>query len=270
MPWLSMLFAFLLFACAGFGASFLTGAWRRKRRMDAELFRLERMLPGYDCGLCGKIDCRTYAVSLLDHGTDPALCSPGGSALEAGLRSFLGDRQGDPRGTRLCAAVACGGVAEVAAAAYLYDGHKDCRSAAALYGGPKRCKDGCLGFGSCAAVCPHGAIRIESGCAIIDRELCTGCGLCVSICPVGVIRLLSVGQKWHVACASKREPELRFADCRAACTACGECVRRSFRSEFSMSQGLAVASERGSEASAEIAGACPTGAIVAVGHRKKR
>lgn len=39
---------------------------------------------------------------------------------------------------------------------------------------------------SCADICPHGAVNLDSGLAI-DPERCRGCLLCTTVCPVGAL-----------------------------------------------------------------------------------
>lgn len=51
-------------------------------------------------------------------------------------------------------------------------------------------RETCVACGSCADVCPHGAIAIWHGCfAQVDAERCVGCGRCASECPSCTIHL---------------------------------------------------------------------------------
>lgn len=287
MIWLSLAIILLLAVASAFGASFLSSGWKRRKRTEQSTLRIDSILPGYDCGLCGAADCRAYAAAVDGECADPARCAPGGSRVEARLRSSLEERTGDLRSLERRAVVRCGGTRGVAVEEFPYDGRQSCASAVGRYGGPKRCKEGCVGFGSCVRVCELGAIRVVSGVAHVNPALCTGCGVCLSSCPTGVLSLIPRDQAWYVACASAREPETREADCSAACTACGECASRSVRGEFSLVRGRArdggsvIARDGGSVIAREnpdarsgrwqdIAEACPTRAIVQAGEEKRR
>jgi len=267
MEWLRIPFAFLIVLASSFGALFLSAAWERRRRRDPVLGALLALLPGKDCGLCGADDCRHYAKRLLEEGADPSLCAPGGLPVEESLRKSLGGE----RGTAKFAFVRCGGSKSEAADLFAYEGREDCGAAKRLFGGQKRCADACLGLGSCARACPLGAISVREGLASVDPGRCSGCGACVAACPQGLIALAPQSARWYVACASKRPPEERKADCKVACVACGDCQKLSANWEFSMEGGLARASttvpEKGAGAGAfeGIAARCPTRAILKAG-----
>ena len=47
--------------------------------------------------------------------------------------------------------------------------------------------DVCIMCGSCAGVCPVGAISEGSDKYVIDADACIDCGACETGCPVGVI-----------------------------------------------------------------------------------
>jgi Na+-translocating ferredoxin:NAD+ oxidoreductase subunit B len=271
MMWLDLSILLVAAIASFFGTSFLSSAWKKKKKGDPETLRIGANLPGYDCGLCGRRDCRSYAEAIILEAADLGLCSPGGGRQESRLRSYFSERQGDVRGNAMRAVVRCGGCEGIAASDFPFDGRNSCRSAVEMYGGPKRCKDGCVGLGSCAKACPRGAIRVMAGLAIVNPALCTGCGECVKSCPTGVISLLPRDQAWYVACSSKRSPEFKAAQCSAACTGCGECAMMSLRSEFKQKGSLAREDTdvRGGRWS-DIAEHCPTGAIVLVGSEKKR
>jgi NADPH-dependent glutamate synthase beta subunit-like oxidoreductase/NAD-dependent dihydropyrimidine dehydrogenase PreA subunit len=57
----------------------------------------------------------------------------------------------------------------------------------------------CRGCGSCADVCPEGAVRLEEttrgvASSWVEAGFCTACGNCVAECPTGAIRLPGSGQ----------------------------------------------------------------------------
>lgn len=42
---------------------------------------------------------------------------------------------------------------------------------------------------TCTRFCPTGAITLEDGKAVIDKDKCTGCGACVNVCPEQAVTL---------------------------------------------------------------------------------
>lgn len=260
---LAFLFAFALFL----GCAFLYAPSKRRKRANALASAVESALPGYDCGFCGKSDCGEYAKAIADEGEVIGLCSPGGPATETALGGLIGE--GDPRKTGKWAVVRCGARGKVAKTHFTYEGAADCVSATALYGGPLRCKQGCVGLGNCVKSCPAGAIRMLEAVAIVSPELCNGCGRCISSCPLSLIALIPIDREWYVACNNQNEAEDKKSICPAACTACGDCVRRSLSGEFSIIRGLAYAAGSSTRLNEGIAAACPTGAILRAGHEKR-
>ena len=106
----------------------------------------------------------------------------------------------------------------------------DCRQALAEHPeGILECRWGCLGLGSCAAVCKLGAIKVGArGVAEVDRDKCVGCGLCVKACPQGIIRLVPREQNIVVGCSRTTIPSLMRASASPAA-----CAPRSVRAASS-------------------------------------
>jgi Na+-translocating ferredoxin:NAD+ oxidoreductase RNF subunit RnfB len=277
MDWLRIPLALGLVFLAFFAATFLSSAWERRRKRSPAIDSLLALLPGHDCGLCGRENCGLFARWILEEGGDPGLCSPGGSQVEERLRLALGkmaetEGRTENRSLRRLAFVRCGGIDGEARSLYAYDGRRDCGAAANLFEGPRSCEAACLGLGSCARVCPVGAISLSHGLAVVDPLRCTGCGLCEASCPKGLISLVPAKARWQVACNSHRQAEEKKALCTRACIACEECVKHSTAWEFSVRDNLARASDKVFRENADeaawqaLAAVCPTGAILRAGN----
>jgi ferredoxin len=48
----------------------------------------------------------------------------------------------------------------------------------------------CVGCGTCAEVCPFGAVVVRESTAVIDVEACMGCGICVTRCEQEALSLI--------------------------------------------------------------------------------
>lgn len=48
----------------------------------------------------------------------------------------------------------------------------------------------CHGSGECLKVCPHGALRLIDGIAVVDHGLCDLDGLCLPACPHDAIDIV--------------------------------------------------------------------------------
>ena len=92
-------------------------------------------------------------------------------------------------------------------------------------GGPKSCNSGCLGFGTCAKVCPFDAIKVVNGVAVVDKEKCKACGKCIAVCPKHLISLIPYSAKQVVACSSADKGPITMKACTVGCVGCGICVK---------------------------------------------
>ena len=139
----------------------------------------------------------------------------------------------------------------------------DCRQALAEHPeGILECRWGCLGLGSCAAVCKLGAIKVGArGVAEVDRDKCVGCGLCVKACPQGIIRLVPREQNIVVGCSRRDSgPETRTA-CDAGCSACGLCVKNCPMGAIRLEDNHPVIDESLCVSCGMCASKCPRGVI---------
>lgn len=205
-------------------AAILLNAEYSGDRIKEELKREKVLdcLPGSNCGACGKGDCASLALDIVNGKASPAACIHGGEAAAQAIGVILGNE--DRNNVRLRAQVMCSGSENTVRRKYIYDdGASDCLAEMKLGGGYKGCRYACVGLGNCAAVCPFGAISIENGTAVVDYKLCGGCGTCVAACPKHIIKLIPYDAYYWVGCASKDTAVKERYNCKVGCTGCGVC-----------------------------------------------
>ena len=151
-------------------------------------------------------------------------CAPRAGRGPGGHRPHHGG--GGGRTEPQIAVVLCQGDNSKAKAKYHYLGISDCNAAQKIADGPKTCPGGCLGLGTCARVCPFGAIEMTAeGLAVISREKCTGCKKCVPACPRQVIGMTPLAATVHVLCNSRDKGAQVRKYCQVGCIACQICVK---------------------------------------------
>jgi len=191
---------------------------------DERAEEIEAVLPGANCGSCGYAGCGAYAKAISKEGAKINCCSPGGQAVADKIAEIMGVES-------LCveekkAVVLCSGTFDIAFDKYTYEGEKDCVAASRLQGGgQKSCDYGCLGFGSCMAVCQNNAITIKDSIAVVDYEKCGGCGECEAVCPKNLIKILPVKYKYIVKCKSCDKGAAMKEKCSVGCIACRICEK---------------------------------------------
>lgn len=181
------------------------------------------LLPGVDCGGCGKATCKECAELIVETGNLVACPACKQEAVDA-IAKVLGVPSVPV--TPMIAFVSCAGKA--AGKARFAGVYKTCEEA--VESGFKRgeCKSGCVGIGSCVETCKFGAMSVQDGNIIIDREKCTGCGACAlkNACPQNIIRMIPADATNFIPCSSTEEEEdVVRATCGFGCIACGECER---------------------------------------------
>lgn len=193
-------------------------------KQDPRVEELILVLPGVNCGGCGFAGCEAYAKGVALNGADPTLCTVGGPVVANQIGDIMGVKVNAQE--IMVAYVKCNGDCTKAKDKYEYHGIMDCVSASALPGGgAKSCTYGCLGLGTCVAVCDFDAIVIRDGIAIIDENKCTNCGACVKACPKNIIESVPLNSRVRVACNSLDGARDIMQNCEVGCIACKKCEK---------------------------------------------
>ena len=205
------------------GVALVRTGERFKVEVDERETQVRELLPGNNCGACGFAGCDAMAAAIAKGEAPVNGCPVGGGPVAEKIGAVMGVVA--EASERKVAFVRCAGTCDKAGRHANYVGINDCR--AAMFGGvgTKDCTYGCMGYGSCVAVCPEHAISIQDGVAVVNRDRCIGCGLCTKACPKSLIELVPVSKTTAVRCMNKdRGPAVRKA-CSTGCIACGLCTR---------------------------------------------
>lgn len=178
-------------------------------------------LPGANCGACGKAGCAGFAEALVKGEAVPAACVVSNEESRRSIAELLG-LQYETR-VKTVAFCFCNGGTK-AEDKYRYRGVNDCRISALLFGGLKECDYGCMGLGTCAEICPFGAIAMaENALPVVDKDKCTGCGNCLKACPKSLFSLVPHDSMYHVKCSSKDPGRVVTRVCKSGCIGCKKC-----------------------------------------------
>ncbi len=252
----------------GFGLAF--AAQKFSVKVDPKVTQVRNALPGANCGACGFAGCQSYAEAVVAREDVPAnLCAPGKATVAQQVAEITGKvaETKEPEFAR----VMCQGGHSRTKERYKYEGVLDCRAAILAGGGDKACRYGCLGYGTCAKVCPFGAITMtEDGLPFVDITKCTGCHKCEAACPVKVIEVLPASREVLVACHSKGKGVDTRKNCQVGCIACGMCEKVCPFDAVHVSGNLAKIDISKCKVCGLCASKCPTGAIKDyIPHRSK-
>lgn len=192
--------------------------------VDEKEVAVREVLPGSNCGGCGYAGCDSLAKAIASGDAPVSACPVGGQEVAEKVSAIMGKELGDMK--RMVAYVKCDGNSEKRQMNYNYIGIDNCAYAAKMPGSsPYACEFGCLGYGSCARVCDHRAIRIIDRKAVVDESLCVACGKCLRVCPHNLIELVPADSKYRVQCSSfAKGKDVRNA-CTAGCIGCGLCFK---------------------------------------------
>lgn len=191
--------------------------------IDPITFKILSILPGANCGACGKAGCAGFAEALKKGEAVPAGCVVSQEEARKSISELLGRKH--EAVVKTGAFILCNGGSR-AYDKFVYRGIKTCKAASLIFGGHKACSFGCLGFGDCAVSCPFGAIKMgEDGLPEVDLAKCTACGVCVKTCPKKLYFLKPLTCKYYVKCSSKDPGSVVAKVCKAGCIACLKCEK---------------------------------------------
>ena len=239
-------------------------AQKFKVEEDPRIDTVESILPGANCGGCGKPGCRGFAEATVKATSlDGLFCPVGGAETMTKVAAALGMEV--TAQTPQIAVVRCNGTCDYRQRTSQYDGYKSCAIEHSLYRGETDCTFGCLGCGDCVTACPFDAIHMdENGLPVVSEEKCVACGACVKACPRNIIELRNKGVKGRrvfVCCVNKDKGNIARKACTAACIGCGKCVKECPFEAITLENNLAYIDFRKCKLCRKCVSACPTHAI---------
>lgn len=229
---------------------------------DPRIDDVEKLLPGSNCGACGKPGCRAFAETVVNGESQPSGCTVSNADGIAAIAAYLGVAAGE-RVKRVARLHCAGGKPSVRRLAD-YHGLPSCRAAFVVNGGGRACSWGCLGLGDCDRACSFAAIQMnDEALPVVDVDKCTSCGDCVDACPLNLFSIEPLDHPIVLQCNSPLTGSEATNACTVACDGCGRCALDAPRDAIVMRRGLPVIQEP-ARLDVQCTLRCPTGAITEV------
>lgn len=209
---------------------------------DPRIDQVEALLPGANCGGCGRSGCRDFACACVNATSlDTLSCPASGSAVMKQIGEIVGLTAAETKPK--IAVLKCNGTCDLRPQVARYEGAPTCAVLASLGAGQTGCPNGCLGCGDCVSACPYDAIHMNdaTGLPEVDEDKCVGCGACVKACPRAIIELRFKGPRgmrvW-VACSNKEKGAMAMKECKVACIGCSKCAKECTHDAITIANNL--------------------------------
>ena len=241
---------------------------------DPRIDQVEALLPGANCGGCGRSGCRDFAAACVNADTlDGLSCPASGSAVMKQIGEIVGLAAAESKPK--IAVIKCNGTCDLRPQVARFEGAPSCAVLASLGTGQTTCPNGCLGCGDCVTACPYDAIHINSqtGLPEVNEDKCVGCGACAKSCPRAIIELRFKGPRGmrvYVACSNKEKGALAMKECKVACIGCSKCVKECTHEAISIANTLSYIDYEKCKLCRKCVDVCPTHAIHAVNFPVKK
>ena len=191
--------------------------------VDPAIFKILSLLPGSNCGACGRAGCAGFAEALKKGEAIPSGCVVSNDEARRSIAEVLGIEY-NPK-IKTVATLLCNGGTR-AKDKFTYRGLKNCKAATLVFGGFKACAFGCLSLADCVETCPFDAITMgPDGLPVVNEKRCTACGKCVKTCPKNLFVLIRPSSNYYVKCSSRDPGALTAKLCKSGCIACMKCEK---------------------------------------------
>ncbi|MFH0762616.1 MAG: RnfABCDGE type electron transport complex subunit B [Candidatus Omnitrophota bacterium] len=244
-----------------FGAGLAIAAKRFRVVTDSRIEKVLKKLPGVNCGACGMGGCMGFAEGLVGGKCSVEQCVVAKEEARKEIAAILGVEEKER--VKAAAVLHCNGGNSRVKDKFDYRGPKECIAANLLMQGPKECVYGCIGFGTCARVCPFGAITMNQECLpVVDMDKCKACNKCVLACPKKLFTLLPVKHNVFIACNCPDSARDTKAVCPVGCIACRLCEKACKHEAIHVIDNLAVIDYNKCTSCGDCVRACPVKCIV--------
>jgi len=243
-----------------FGVGLALAAKKFCEVTDPRLEKIYAKLPGANCGACGMPGCMGFAEGLLKGACTIDRCTVTEEEERKDIAAILGVKL--ETAVRKVAVLHCQGGNKRVKDKFIYNGIKDCLAAQLIMQGPKACVYGCIGYGTCVAACPFGAISMnEEDLPVVDENKCTACARCITACPKQLFNLVPADKSYIVRCKSLELGKKVSQVCSVGCIGCYKCEKACPTGAMRIVDNLAVIDYNICDNRGECLKACPTKTI---------